>query len=217
MDCSPPGSSVRRILQARILDLAAISYSRGSSPPRDWTPVSCVSCTGRWVLYHLCHLGCLYHFPFKERRRSFLMTYIPPLPILLWSSWTQNHLQEILMCNISISLSLNYFWIHPQISLCVHLSTDIHDFSVAKHAMPFPSSSHSNFQQHYMLPALFLISCSSWTLEITYSLFLFYLCLLFSLSLAGSLASSQTLNSTWDFFSFLYAFSLRTTVFYFET
>ena len=34
MDCSPPGSSVHGILQARILEWVAISFSRGSSPPR---------------------------------------------------------------------------------------------------------------------------------------------------------------------------------------
>ena len=38
MDCSPPGSSVHGILQARILECTAISFSRGSSRPRDWTP-----------------------------------------------------------------------------------------------------------------------------------------------------------------------------------
>ena len=35
MDCSPPGSSVHEILQARLLEWVAISYSRGSSQPRD--------------------------------------------------------------------------------------------------------------------------------------------------------------------------------------
>ena len=40
MGCSPPGSSVHGILQARILEWAAISFSRGSSWPRDWTQVS---------------------------------------------------------------------------------------------------------------------------------------------------------------------------------
>ena len=49
MDCSPASSSVRGILQARILDWAAIPFSRGSSQPRDLTRVSCVSCIGRWV------------------------------------------------------------------------------------------------------------------------------------------------------------------------
>ena len=48
MDCSPPGSSVHGISQARILEWVAISFSRGSSQPRDWT---CISCIGRRVLY----------------------------------------------------------------------------------------------------------------------------------------------------------------------
>ena len=51
MDCSPPGSSVQGILQARILEWVAISFSKGSSH-RDLTHVSFVSCIGRWVLYH---------------------------------------------------------------------------------------------------------------------------------------------------------------------
>ena len=52
MDCSPPGSSVREMFQARILDWVAISYSKGSSRPRDRTHVSCDFCVGRWILYH---------------------------------------------------------------------------------------------------------------------------------------------------------------------
>ena len=53
MDCSLSGSSVHRILQARILEWIAMPSSRGSSWPRDRT---CVSCIGRWVLYHWRHL-----------------------------------------------------------------------------------------------------------------------------------------------------------------
>ena len=48
MDCSPPGSSVHGISQAKLLEWVAISSSRGSFQPRDWTPVSC---TGRQILY----------------------------------------------------------------------------------------------------------------------------------------------------------------------
>ena len=40
MDCSPPNSFVLGILQARILEWVAISFSRGSSPPGDQTQVS---------------------------------------------------------------------------------------------------------------------------------------------------------------------------------
>ena len=42
---SPPGSSVHGILQARILGWVAVSFSRGSSQPRDQTQASSVSCT----------------------------------------------------------------------------------------------------------------------------------------------------------------------------
>ena len=43
VDCSPPGSSVRGILQARTLEWVAISHARGSSRPRNWTWVSCIA------------------------------------------------------------------------------------------------------------------------------------------------------------------------------
>ena len=43
MDCKPPGSSVHEIFQARILEWVAISFSRGSSQPRDRTRVSCTA------------------------------------------------------------------------------------------------------------------------------------------------------------------------------
>ena len=49
MDCSPLSSSLYGIFQARILEWAAISYSRRSSWPRDRT---CISCIGRQILYH---------------------------------------------------------------------------------------------------------------------------------------------------------------------
>ena len=51
MDCSPPGSSVCGILQARILEWVAMPSSRRSSW-RDQTCVSYISCIGGQVLYH---------------------------------------------------------------------------------------------------------------------------------------------------------------------
>ena len=57
MDCSPPGSSVHGIFQARILEWVVISYSRGSSLPKNWTRVSGISYTGRWILYHCCSVA----------------------------------------------------------------------------------------------------------------------------------------------------------------
>ena len=59
-DCSPPRSSVGGVFQARILEWAAISSSRGSSRPKDWAWISCISCTGRRFPYHWATWGaCL--------------------------------------------------------------------------------------------------------------------------------------------------------------
>ena len=57
MDCSLPGSSVHEIFQARILECVPISSSRGSSWPRDWTSVSCITYIGRRILLPLSRLG----------------------------------------------------------------------------------------------------------------------------------------------------------------
>ena len=57
MDCSPPGSSVHGILQARIPEWVAMPFPRGSSKPRDRTHVFYVSCIGKQVLFYWPHLG----------------------------------------------------------------------------------------------------------------------------------------------------------------
>ena len=77
MDCSPPGSSVPGISQAGILEWVAISFSRGSSQPRDRTRVFC---TGRWSLY-------------RWATREALITYTPVL-----NSHLQGSQERILTC-----------------------------------------------------------------------------------------------------------------------
>ena len=56
MDCSLPGSSVHGIFQTRVLQWVAISFSRGSSQPRDQTRLSCIAGRG---FYHLSRQGSL--------------------------------------------------------------------------------------------------------------------------------------------------------------
>ena len=59
---SPRGSSVHGISQSRILEYVVMLFSRGSSQPRDWTHISCISCiAGRffttsttWEAHFLC-------------------------------------------------------------------------------------------------------------------------------------------------------------------
>ena len=66
MDCSLPGFSVHGIFQARILEWVAISFSRSSSRPREWTLVSCI--IGRhltvWATREV--LEPYYYFTFLE-------------------------------------------------------------------------------------------------------------------------------------------------------
>ena len=67
MDCSLSGSSVHGIFQARVLEWIAISFSRGSSQPRNWTQVSHIA--GRrftiWATREA--LSNLYTYIFKTK------------------------------------------------------------------------------------------------------------------------------------------------------
>ena len=63
MDCSPPGSSVHRILQARKMEWVAILFSRGSSWPRDQTRVS-------WIAGGFFTIWATRELPFMTRRKQ---------------------------------------------------------------------------------------------------------------------------------------------------
>ena len=58
MDCSSPGSSVHGILQGRIVECVAISYSRTSPQSMNWIQVFCIA--GKFF-YHLRHQGSLHY------------------------------------------------------------------------------------------------------------------------------------------------------------
>ena len=68
MDCSPPGSSVHGILQARILEWVASPFSRGSSWPKDRTQVSCMA--GRYfTIWATRDQGQINALPMKTQRK----------------------------------------------------------------------------------------------------------------------------------------------------
>ena len=79
MDCSPPGSSVYGTFQTRILEWVVISSSRGSSWSRDQT---CISCIGRWIFYHLSHLGSL-----RKYTKGTNLTALSLVQSIWWSGW----------------------------------------------------------------------------------------------------------------------------------
>ena len=81
IDCSPPGSSVHGNSPGKNTEWVAMPSSRGSSPPRDRTRISYVSCIGRWVLYHERHVGTrkdtTEHTKSSEKLPS-LLSHLPP-------------------------------------------------------------------------------------------------------------------------------------------
>ena len=86
IDCSLSGSSVHRILQARILEWVASPFSRGSSWPRDWTQVSHIAgsfffttlATREARSCHCCLLNPFHTFFLLSRpRASALVEWVP--------------------------------------------------------------------------------------------------------------------------------------------
>ena len=88
-DCSPPGSSVQGIHQARILEWVPIPFSRGSSWPKDRTQVSCTA--GRFFTVWLIWLkSWLLQWPIRNSIISCCIYFRR-------CAWSLNHLRtEIL-------------------------------------------------------------------------------------------------------------------------
>ena len=81
MNYSPAGSSVQEILQARILEWVAISFSRGSSQPRNRTCITYSSYFGRQVLYTSASL-----YIRQNVNKSILFIYLFIFPFI-FISW----------------------------------------------------------------------------------------------------------------------------------
>ena len=117
-DCSPPGPSVHGILQARILEWVAMPFSRGSSPPRDQTRVSSISCFGSFTTSatqfpQLFFPPTSLHSLFKAQG-DWITDYICLLKE--WSAWKN----VFLPLKIFLLLSSRYFqkelesiWVQP--------------------------------------------------------------------------------------------------------
>ena len=88
MDCSPPGSSLSRGFQARILGWVAIPFSRGSSWPRDWTHIPCI---GRWILYYWATWEAPFTYSiYQQLSFSFILLRVCPQQYHL-TSWIVFH------------------------------------------------------------------------------------------------------------------------------
>ena len=97
MECNPPGPSVHRILQARRLEQNSISCSRGSSWPRDWTRVACVSCIGRRF------------FTSSTTWKLIKLVFIPKFFSSSWMSWQHGGqiLSEQMIQDIKVKIKMS--------------------------------------------------------------------------------------------------------------
>ena len=119
MDCSLPGSSVHGIFQASILKWVAISSSRGSSRPSDWTRIPCIS---RWILYCGATREVMSCYSCKYESFHFILSFL--------RSSVSN------MYNIySVFYSIRQYWStwwHTDDSLCKQLT---YTYSPHKHSI----------------------------------------------------------------------------------
>ena len=94
MDCTPPGSSILEVLQARILEWVAISFFRGSSWPRDQTPISCAA--GRFFTVWATREAQSYKVPevsfdSNQLKKGFgLVTLNLPCLRIIWKDLMEN-------------------------------------------------------------------------------------------------------------------------------
>ena len=101
LNCSLPGSSIRGIFQARILEWVAISFCRGSSLPRDWTRVSCIldRCFTVWATREVCDVKSV------PKSSSFFVS--PPIALCAFlRSFLIFALDEVPPCPIIFSLQV---------------------------------------------------------------------------------------------------------------
>ena len=126
VDCSPPGSSVHGILQAGILEWVAISFSRGSSWPKDRTQVSRIA--GRlfnfWATRGFCHttvqISCNYtHIPSLQSLTPFLPSHPSSLSQSAWlgSPCHTATSYQLSILHLIVYIHWCYFSICPTLSL----------------------------------------------------------------------------------------------------
>ena len=96
VDCNLQGSSIHGIFQARILEWVAISFSRGSFQPRDWTRVSCIA--GRrftiWATKVAEWRKTRWRKPNEENHTQKAMYYMISFQLSICPLWTNLLIQK---------------------------------------------------------------------------------------------------------------------------
>ena len=144
MDCSPAGSSICGISQARILEWVAISFSRGYSWPRDWS----------WNLKFQCPFfsSVSYIYPFLKFTEAHLVDQHVINPGEFLYACEKNVYSVLLFCD-HYNVNLGVFVIVPEDSeLCIHFFSFFFLYSVLRQWFPpFCFPDHLSVLLHHLL------------------------------------------------------------------
>ena len=117
IDCSPAGSSVHGILQARMVEWVAISFSRGSSWPRDRTQVSCIA--GRLFTDWVMGEGQSNHYVQLTQGEGKLHLLKGRVSKNVWTCFLNNQSRKVECLVIFVIWAMFLVCVH--IYACVHL------------------------------------------------------------------------------------------------
>ena len=156
MDCSPPGSSVHEIVQARVLECISISYSKAQSQLSYLKSKVCRPSEGRWAETNSYNL---LHFAFSIANASNLPN--------LWSNRCPEKLGEL--CGISQVIFFFNGCFHYRNSSCILSENESTSNSVLFNSLPPMECSLPGISVHGILQARILewvaipfSSASSW-------------------------------------------------------
>ena len=149
MDCNLPGSSIHEIFQARVLEWVAISFSRGSSQPRDQSRVSCIA--GKlftiWATRYV-HRYYLYMVIVHLSYSGFWKIILFKMKVCTLKEFFYMHMKRMILdkkCNSKSMLKhLTLYWKFYTYDIMLHIETAF--------KFPFASTSSLGF---WMLQPLF--------------------------------------------------------------
>ena len=149
MDCSLPGSSIHGIFQARVLEWADTSFSRGSSQLRGGIWVSCVTdrCITLWVTKEAVPLL----LPCNNSLYSYEIYYLTILKLmdiwvlssilLLWICWCEH-----LYANFPVRMFSSHLGINLHVRLLCYVAS-----SVFEHLRNFCTLHQNNWTFHVLI------------------------------------------------------------------
>ena len=146
------GPSVHGIFPARALKWVTISFSRGSSQPKDQTHISWISCIGRRVLYQLSYSGEAFSTVQTPEKVQSTLTYFIIYTICMLRKKKRGEDKMFLKCKHPCQAKfkgLQYLFVAPKIRfiLLKKVSESIIMWYQVQLPGPLPQSSHGgNFQ-----------------------------------------------------------------------